>query len=350
MSQHAERKMQPTRRTIFLALGYAAASGAVRAADAVTTLKGAGATFPYPVLAKWFEAFHARYPDIEILYEPVGSGGGIERLERGELDFAASDVRISQAAYYSGGSPRFLRFPTTMGAVVPIYNLATLPRDLRFSPEALAGIYLGNIRKWNDLALQVTNRGVALPSDAISVVHRADRSGTSYVWTEYLSRVSPAWASSVGAHDAPAWPIGTGVPGNEGVAELVGRTPHSIGYVEYIFAIHNRLNYGIVRNRAGQYISASIESIAAAAEGAANRMAEDFQTSIVDPAGSGAYPIASFSWLVVPAEMADPAKKQAIKQFMEWMLGPGQNQAGALGYLSLPKELLAREERAVRRY
>lgn len=315
-----------------------------------TTLTAAGATFPYPVYAKWFEAFHQSSPRIEIRYDAVGSDTGIQRLMEGAVDFAGSDIMITSDEYFAGGKPKFLRFPTIMGGVVPVYNLPDMPRELRFTPEILAGIYLGKIRKWNDAQIRAINRDAVLPDRDIEVIHRADGSGTTYVWTDYLSKVSPAWKSAAGMSSAPKWPVGMGAEGNEGVAKLVRETPGSIGYVEYIYAITEHMSYGSVRNSAGRFVSPDLESILAAARGSSNRIAEDFQTSITNAPGADAYPIASFSWFVVPAQIDDPQKKRALKEFLHWMLGPGQNQAAALGYVSISPEVLLREQHMLERF
>jgi phosphate transport system substrate-binding protein len=316
----------------------------------MTTLNGAGATFPYPVYEKWFEAFHKRYPEIDIHYEPVGSEAGMRRLMDGTLDFAGSDVMIGADEYFAGGKPKFLRFPAIMGAVVPVYNLPDMPLEVRFTPEVLAGIYLGKIRKWNDPQIRAANRDAMLTDREITVIHRSDGSGTSYVWTDYLSKVSSAWKAAIGVKSAPKWPAGTGAEGNEGVAKLVRDTPGSIGYVEYIYAITNRMTYGSVRNSAGRYASPDLESILAAARGSSNRIAEDFQTSITNAPGTDAYPVAAFTWFVVPAQVADADKKLALKEFLQWMLSAGEHQAAALGYVSIAPEVLLREQQMLDRY
>lgn len=316
----------------------------------MTTLNGAGATFPFPLYEKWFEAFHKRYPEIEIHYDPVGSEAGVSRLKEGALDFAGSDVMIGADEYYAGGKPKFLRFPAIMGAVVPVYNLPDMPLEVRFTPEVLAGIYLGNIRKWNDPQIRAANRDAMLTDREIVVIHRSDGSGTSYAWTDYLSKVSSAWKAAVGVNSAPKWPVGTGAEGNEGVAKLVRETAGSIGYVEYIYAVTNRMTYGSVRNSAGRYTSPDLESILAAARGSSSRIAEDFQTSIANPAGADAYPVAAFTWFVVPAQVADADKKRALKEFLQWMLSAGEHQAAALGYVSIAPEVLLREQQMLDRY
>ena len=275
----------------------------------------------------------------------------MKRLMEGAIDFAGSDIMITQDEFFAGGKPKFLRFPTIMGAVVPVYNLPDSgTKDLRFTPEILAGIYLARIRKWNDPAIRAVNRTAVLPDRDIEVVHRAVGSGTTYVWTDYLSKVSAEWKAAAGASGTPTWPAGKGAEGNEGVARLVRETPGSIGYVEYIYAITEHMSYGSVRNSAGRFISPDLESILAAARDSSNRIAEDFQTSITNAPGADAYPVASFTWFVVPAQIDDSQKKSAMKEFLQWMLGPGQNQAAALGYVSIAPEVLLREQRMLERF
>jgi phosphate transport system substrate-binding protein len=304
---------------------------------AATVIDGAGATFPYPIYAKWFDSFHRHFPDYEIKYEAIGSEAGVKRLIEGKTDFAASDAPVANTG--------FLQFPTVLGAVVPIYNVARVAGVLRFTPEALAGIYLGRIRKWNDPALQAANRGLSLPDEDIVAVHRSDGSGTSYIWTEYLSKTSPEWRSAVGVRSLPAWPVGRAAEGNDGVAKLVSQTANSIGYAEFIYAVHNRLSFGAVRNKYGKFVQADLESIAEAAKGASERFSADLAISITNGAGARAYPISSFSWFIVPRRIEDMNRKKVIVEFLRWMLGPGQRQAAALGYVSLPKELIAEESR-----
>jgi phosphate ABC transporter phosphate-binding protein len=316
-----------------------------------TTLRAAGATFPYPVYAKWFETFHKRFPEIDIHYDAVGSEAGIQRLKEGTIDFAGSDIMITSDEFFAGGKPKFLRFPAIMGAVVPVYNLSGPgAKDLRFTPDVLAGIYLGKIRRWNDPQIAAVNRTAILPDREIDVVHRSDGSGSSYVWTDYLSKVSPTWKTGVGASGSPPWPVGKGAEGNEGVARLVRETEGSIGYVEYIYAITEHMSYGSVRNSAGRFVSPDLESILAAARDSSNRIAEDFQTSITNAPAADAYPIASFSWFVAPARIEDADKKKALREFLQWMLGPGQNQAAALGYVSIAPDVLLREQHMLERF
>jgi phosphate transport system substrate-binding protein len=311
-----------------------------------TVLKAAGATFPEPVYAKWFRNYRLEYPNLEIDYDPVGSEAGIKALLSGAVDFGASD---SPEVIHSLSPQResgFLLFPSVVGAVVPIFNLPGFTGELAFTPEALAGIYLGKIKKWNDPVLRQANRGVPLPDLDIVVVHRSDGSGTSYAWTDYLSQTIPDWKSRVGVGLAPQWPAGRAAPGNDGVAKVVKELGGSIGYVEYIYALQNHLAYGKVRNRNGDFVAASLESIAVAAQ-QAPKLPGDLKISIVNAPGVGAYPIASFTWLVVPIHIADEAKRNAITGLLKWILGPGQNQAAALGYLAIPKDIAARELTAI---
>ena len=311
-----------------------------------TILHGAGATFPFPVYAKWFTNYRRENPSVEIDYEPVGSEAGIRKLIANSVDFGASDSPKAIQELAPGEEKKYLFFPSVVGAVVPVVNLPGLPGDISFTPEALAGIYLGKIKKWNDPVLTSANKGVRLPNLDIIVVHRADGSGTSYAWTDYLSATSTEWNAQVGTSLAPKWPVGRPANGNEGVARMVKEQVGAIGYVEFIYALQNHLTHGRVRNRDGKFVVASLESIAAAASHS-SIINDDFDLSLVDAPGSGAYPISSFTWIVVHAQIADGAQRSAISGFLQWMLGPGQRQAAALGYVALPMELLKKEAAAI---
>ncbi len=311
-------------------------------------LSGAGATFPYPVYRKWFTNFQAEDPGTLITYDAIGSEAGVRKLLAGAIDFGASDSPEAIHELAPGDESKYLLFPSVVGAVVPIVNVPGVPQDIAFTPEALAGIFLGKITKWNDPILQRANRGIRLPDLNIVVVHRADGSGTSYAWTDYLSETSPQWRAEVGASLSPKWPTGRGATGNDGVAALVKELGGSIGYVEFIYALENHLSYGRIRNRNGEFVEASLESIASAV-GHAMQIRDDFTGSIVDAPGEGAYPIASFTWIIVPTHIADGAKRSAMTAFLRWMLGPGQRQAAALGYLALPRDIASREEDAIAR-
>jgi phosphate transport system substrate-binding protein len=313
-----------------------------------TVLKGAGATFPFPVYAKWFTNYRRENPALEITYEPIGSEAGVRKLLANGVDFGASDSPEAVHILAPGDEDKYLFFPSVVGAVVPVVNLSGLPSDIAFTPEALAGIYLGKIKKWNDPILTRANRGLHLPDLDIAVVHRADGSGTSYVWTDYLSKISPEWKTQVGTSLAPKWPIGLEANGNDGVSKLVKERAGSIGYVEFIYALQNHLTCGRVRNRDGKFVSASLESIAAAARHSM-KISQDFKASIADAPSEDAYPISSFTWIIVPAHSANDATRNALTGFLQWMLGPGQRQAAALGYLPLPKDVAIKEEAAIAR-
>jgi phosphate transport system substrate-binding protein len=323
------------------------AAAAPRTHPAIT-LNGAGATFPYPVYQKWFTNFQVQDPGTQITYDSIGSDAGVRKLLAGSVDFGASDSPEAIHELAPGDESSYLLFPSVVGAVVPIVNVPGVPADIAFTPEALAGIFLGKITKWNDPVIVRANRGVHLPELDIVVVHRADGSGTSYAWTDYLSKADAEWRANVGCSLVPKWPTGRGATGNDGVAKLVKELGGSIGYVEFIYALQNHLSYGRIRNQNGEFVEASLESIAAAV-GHSSQIRDDFKASIVDAPGEDAYPIASFTWIVVPTHIADEAKRSSITAFLKWMLGPGQRQAAALGYLALPKEIVAKEEDAIAR-
>jgi phosphate transport system substrate-binding protein len=312
-----------------------------------TVLKAAGATFPYPVYSKWFANYRRENPNVQIEYEAIGSEAGIRKLLAGAVDFGASDSPNAIRELAPAEEGKYLLFPSVVGAVVPIVNLPGLTQQIAFTPEALAGIYLGKITRWNDPLLKQANRGLALPDLEIKVVHRADGSGTSYAWTEYLSGTSAEWKTTVGASLTPKWPAGRAATGNDGVARQVKEIGGSIGYVEFIYALQNHLSYGKVRNRSGAFVEAGLESIAAAVGHA--EFGEDFKSSLVDAPGAGAYPIAAFTWIVVPDRIGDENRRSALCAFLRWMLGPGQRQAAALGYLALPGEIVAKEKDAIAR-
>lgn len=301
-------------------------------------LRGAGATFPAPIYQKWIASFQGASAGLSIAYEPVGSEEGLERLRRGEVDFAASDILPGKDLQEQLGVQTF---PSVAGAVVPAYNIQGLARDLRFTPELLAEIFLGRISKWNDSRIKDTNRGVNLPAQDIIVVHRSDGSGTTFVFSSFLAKNHPAWRDTVGSGSTLHWPVGLPAKGNEGVAETLARTPYSIGYLEFIYALRNELSYGAVKNASGKYIRPEIDSIAAAARGLANG----------DRAGSpDSYPIASFTWLLVSSKMPAGPKRDRLAAFLDWAFSSGQREAGALGYVALPEEVAARERSAAARW
>jgi phosphate transport system substrate-binding protein len=319
-------------------------------AESALSLTGAGATFPYPMYSKWFNEYHKKDPNIQINYQSIGSGGGIRQVTEGTVDFGASDGPMTDEqlkAYQDKHGFAVLHFPTVLGGVVPTYNIPGVSGELKFTPEALAGIYLGKITKWNDPAITSSNSGVTLPGDDIVVIHRSDGSGTTYIWTDYLSKVSLEWKDKVGKSTSVNWPVGLGGKGNEGVSGLVKQTPSSVGYVELIYAVQNAMPYGSVKNSSGIFVKADLASVTAAAAGAAKNMPADFRVSITDASGKTAYPISSFTWLLIPSKFPDASKRDAVKGFVKWMLADGQNYTEALSYAKLPKEVVAKELEAL---
>jgi phosphate transport system substrate-binding protein len=309
-------------------------------------LNAAGATFPYPIYSKWFTEYNRIHPDIQINYNSIGSGGGIRQLQAGTVDFGASDAPMTDAQLSQNKVP-VLHFPTVLGAVVPTYNIPGVSQNINFTGEILADIFIGKITKWNDPGLARINKGIDLPGDDIVVIHRSDGSGTSYVWTDYLSKVSNEWDTKVGRNTSVNWPVGLGGKGNEGVAGLVKQQPGSIGYVELVYAIQNKLPYGQVKNSSGNFEKADLAAVTAAAASEIKKIPADFRVSITNASGKGAYPICSFTYLLIPSKIDDPAKKKAIKDFLHWMLVEGQNDVEGLSYAKLPKDVVARELKAI---
>lgn len=310
------------------------------------TINAAGATFPAPIYQKWFEEYHKAHSDIQINYQSIGSGGGIRQLTEGTVDFGASDMPMTDEQLSKVTKYKVLHFPTVLGGLVPTYNVPGA-QSMKFSGPTLAGIYLGNIKKWNDAALKADNPGVNLPNEDITVVHRSDGSGTSFVWTDYLSKVSPEWKSKVGANTSVNWPVGLGGKGNEGVAGLVKQTPNSIGYVELIFAAQNKMEYGSVKNAAGNFVKADANTVTEAAAGAAKEMPADFRVSITNAPGKNAYPISSFTWMLIPDKIADATKKKSITDFLTWMMTTGQGDAAGMDYAPLPKPIIEKEQKQI---
>ncbi len=330
------------RRSLGFALLAVLATMPLRAQN----INAAGATFPYPIYSKWFDEYHKLHPMVQINYQSIGSGGGIRQLTDKTVDFGASDGPMTDDQLKQAGF-KILHFPTVLGADVPSYNIPSVTAELKFTPEALAGIYLGKITKWNDPAIAGANPGVKLPAEDIVVIHRSDGSGTTYIWTDYLSKISPEWKSKVGTNTSVNWPVGLGGKGNEGVAGLVKQTPNSIGYIELIYAVQNNIPYGSVKNAAGEFVKPSLAGVSAAAAGAAKSMPDDFRVSITDAPGKTAYPISSFTWLLIPAQIQDAAKRTAIKDFLAWMMTSGQQFCEPLAYAKLPKEVVAKEQKAI---
>jgi phosphate transport system substrate-binding protein len=330
------------RRTVLLLVCALLAVPAI----AQTALNGAGATFPYPMYSKWFSEYHKLHPDIQINYQSIGSGGGIRQVINGTVDFGASDGPMTDEMLKEAKT-KILHMPTVLGADVPAYNIPGVNAELKFTPDALAGIFLGKITKWNDKALTSVNPGVNLPDRDIIVVHRSDGSGTTYIWTDYLSKISPEWQSQVGKGTSVKWPIGLGGKGNEGVAGSIRQLQGSIGYVELIYAVQNNIPYGSVKNAAGNFVKASLESVTAAAA-SSPKMPADFRVSITNAPGKEAYPISSFTWLLIPAQSKDAAKGKILADFLNWMVTDGQKMTGALSYAPLPESVVAKEKEAIK--
>jgi phosphate transport system substrate-binding protein len=310
-------------------------------------INGAGATFPYPIYSKWFDQYHKMHPNVEINYQSIGSGGGIRQLSAGTVFFGATDGPMTNEQITAAGF-RIIHLPTVLGGDVPVYNIPGETAELRFTGPLLANIFLGKITKWNDPAIRAVNPGVSLPADDITVVHRSDGSGTTYIWVDYLSKVSPEWKQKVGVATSVNWPVGIGGKGNEGVAGLVKQTPGSIGYVELIYALQNKIAYGSVQNQAGQFLRATTETVSNAAAAASKGMPKDFRVSITNAPGHDVYPISSFTWLLLQVSPSDVARSRTMVDFMRWALTEGQKFAPELGYAPVPKEVVALEMAALK--
>ena len=326
------------KHTRFLAL--AALLGAATPAAAQVQLNGAGATFPNIIYQDWMLTYNQSHPDVKLNYQSIGSGGGIRQFSDGTVDFGGTDAPMSDSAI-AAIQGNVLHIPTVMGAVVVAYNIQGLSQPVKFTADVVADIFLGKITKWNDARLTSINAGVTLPATDIVVVHRADGSGTSFVFTDYLSKVSPEWQQKVGKGTSVNWPVGLGGRGNEGVSATVSQTPGAIGYVELAYAQKNNIPFGTLRNSSGAWITPSLEAVTAAAAGAMKDMGAntDFRVSITNSAGAQAYPISSFTWLLLHKTYADADKARALVQFVAWAEGEGQAKAHPLGYAPLPKEL-----------
>lgn len=316
-------------------------------AIAQTTLNGAGATFPNPMYSKWFSEYHKVHSDVQVNYQPIGSGGGIRQVTAGTVDFGASDMPMTDKQLQDAKGLHILNIPTVLGAVVPAYNIPGVTGEVKFTPDALSGIFLGKISKWNDKAITSANPGVNFPDKDIIVVHRSDGSGTTFIWTDYLSKVSPEWKSQVGADTSVKWPLGMGGKGNEGVAGMVRQLSGAIGYVELIYAVQNNIPYGSVRNSAGVFLKATLEGVTAAAA-SAPKMPADFRVSITNAPGKDAYPISSFTWLLIPAQSKDAAKGKILADFLSWMVTDGQGMTSALAYAPLPENVAAKVKDAIK--
>ena len=330
-------------RVSLLAAAFAAALGAV--ASAAMQINGAGATFPYPIYSKWFAEYNKLHADVQINYQSIGSGGGIRQVTNQTVFFGATDGPMT-AEQMQQAPGKILHLPTVLGAVVPIYNVQGAG-ELKFSGPVLADIYLGKITKWNDPAIAKLNAGAKLPTTDITVVRRAEASGTTYIWVDFLAKVSPEWMKKVGVATSVQWPVGLGGKGNEGVSGLVQQTPGSIGYVELIYATQNKISYGTVQNSEGEFVRATVEAVTAAAGAAVKNMPKDFRVSITNAPGKGVYPISSFTWLLLYENPKDKAQSKAMVDFVKWALSDGQKFAPDLGYAPLPAEVVKLEMAAL---
>jgi phosphate transport system substrate-binding protein len=321
------------------------AAGVTLAAQTIQ-INGAGATFPYPIYSKWFSEYNKLKPNVQINYQSIGSGGGIRQITNQTVFFGATDGPMTQEQLLAAPG-RILHFPTVLGADVPVYNIPGVEADLKFTGPVLADIFLGKVTKWNDPALTKLNPGVQLPATEITVVHRSDGSGTTYIWVDYLAKVSPEWKQKVGVATSVNWPVGVGGKGNEGVAGLIRQTPGSIGYVELIYALQSKIRYGAVQNMAGEFLQANVQSVTAAAAAAASAMPKDFRVSITNAPGKGVYPIASFTWLLLYESPKDKQQARIFVDFVKWMLADGQKFAADLGYAPLPEAVVKMELEAL---
>ena len=311
-------------------------------------INGAGATFPYPIYSKWFSEYNKLHPEVEINYQSIGSGGGIRQLTNQTVFFGATDGPMTDEQQQAAPG-RILHFPTVLGGDVPVYNIPGVDAELKFTGKVLADIFLGKITKWNDAAITALNPGVKLPGTDITVCHRSDGSGTTYIWVDYLAKVSPEWKQKAGVATSVNWPVGIGRKGNEGVAGLVKQTPGSIGYVELVYALQNKIDYGSVQNMAGEFVRCSVDSVTAAAAAAAKVMPKDFRVSITNAPGNGVYPISSFTWLLMYESPKDKQRAKIMVDFMKWALTDGQKYAKDLGYAPLPESVIALEMEALKR-
>ncbi len=311
-----------------------------------TQLNGAGATFPYPMYSKWFSEYNKLHPDVQINYQSIGSGGGIRQVLNGTVDFGASDGPMTDEQLKEAKT-KIVHIPTVLGADVPAYNVPGISGEIKFTPEALAGIFLGKIQSWNDPALTKVNPGVNFPNQQIIVVHRSDGSGTTYIFTDYLSKVSKEWEATVGKGTSVKWPVGLGGKGNEGVAGQIRQLQGSIGYVELIYAVENKITYGWVKNAAGNFVKASLDGVTEAAA-SAPKMPSDFRVSITNAPGKTAYPISSFTWLLIPEQAKDPKKGKIITDFLDWMVSDGQKMTNQLSYAPLPDSVAEKVKAAIK--
>src|ERR1017187_6731725 len=339
-SMRGGAKLGTRERQVKLKLIAAVMALMVTGVASAQKITAAGATFPYPIYNKWFTEYAKAHPGVEINYQSLGSGAGIKQVSEGTVDFGASDGPMNDQQL-AEAKVKVMHVPTVLGAVVPVYNIPGVSKDLNFTGDEIADIYLGKITKWNDARLVKDNPGGSLPDKSILPVYRSDGSGTTYIFTDYLSKVSPDWASKVGKNSSVRWPAGIGAKGNEGVSGMVRQTPGSFGYVELIYALQNKMEYGAVKNAAGKFLQGSPEGVTAAAAAAAKTMPADYRVSITNAPGAASYPISSFTYLLIPLHIADPAKAAAIRGFLEWMLEHGEGEAPSMGYAPLPVQVQA---------
>ncbi len=309
-------------------------------------INGAGATFPAPIYTKWFSEYRNVDSSANINYQAVGSGAGINQVSSGIVDFGASDAPMTDEQM-GKAKMKILHFPTVMGAVVLTYNVPGVSTSLNFTGEVVAGIFLGKIVMWNDPQITKLNPGITLPADKIVTVHRADASGTTYAFTDYLASVSPEWKSGPNRGATVNWAGGLASKGSDGVTGLVKQQKNSIGYVELIYAAHNKLQAAKIKNKAGEFVEADLQGVTLAAAAAAKQMPADFRASIVNQAGKGVYPISTFTWLLIPEQISDQAKKKVLTGFLRWMLDKGQTYAQGLDYAQLPKSVVTQELKAI---
>ena len=311
-----------------------------------TKLTGAGATFPNPIYQKWFSEYSKVHSDVQINYQSIGSGGGIRQVSEGVVDFGATDGPMSDEQM-SSAKTKILHFPTVLGSVVPAYNIPGVTGEVKFTPEMLAGIFLGKISNWNDPIIAKANKDIKFPSQAIIVIHRSDGSGTTYIFTDYLSKVSEDWKNGPGKGTSPKWPVGLGGKGNEGVAGSIRQLPGAIGYVELIYAVQNKIDYGSVKNSSGAFIKADLASSTAAAA-SVKTMPNDFRVSITNSPGIEAYPISSFTWLLIPEKSKDEKKGKILADFLSWMVNDGQKMVADLSYAPLPSSVAEKVKGAIK--
>jgi phosphate transport system substrate-binding protein len=334
------------RKVLFFALAVSLTAGSALAES--VQIDGAGATFPYPIYSKWFSEYNKLHPSVLINYQSIGSGGGIRQLMSRTVFFGASDGPMTDEQLRAAPDA-VLHLPMVLGGIVPVYNIPGVSAELKFTGPLLADVILGKITRWNDPALVRENPGVSLPNQEITVVHRADGSGTTYIFVDYLSKISPEFKQRVGVGPSVSWPTGIGGKGNEGVAGLVRQTPGALGYVELIYALQNKIAFGSVKNAAGEYVRASLESVTAAAAGTADRMPPDFRVSITNASGKGVYPISSFTWLLLFEHPQDKQRAKLMVDFAKWALAEGQKYCAGLGYAPLPPNVVKLELAALKR-